>query len=173
MADVSEVLREAIIEVALAPWPQARFLMMVGLMTSLPRTEADVGIEVLSCPGLATTVMVEAIVAPMTIATADGVVVIDPDEQVPFLDLVDLIDRLSRHEVDQDRIRGFEAIVICALGARLGRLRLNGQLRAISAQTIGQRADYATPRPVRRRRSRCTDYCRRLGGAGPWPSPSA
>lgn len=32
MVDVSEGLREAIVEAALAPWPQARFLMMVGLM---------------------------------------------------------------------------------------------------------------------------------------------
>lgn len=115
MAKIFEGLGDPIVDGALAPWPQARFLIMTGLMACLPRAEDDAGIDIPLCPALATTVMVEASVAPMTITTADGVVVIDPNEQMPFLNLLDLIDRLSRHEDYQGRIDGFEALLRCAL----------------------------------------------------------
>ena len=89
---------------------------MTGLMACLPRAEDDAGIDIPSCPALDTKVMVEASVAPMTITANDGDIVIDPNEQMPFLDLLDLIVRRSRHEDDQGRADGLEAPVRCALG---------------------------------------------------------
>lgn len=108
-------LESAIMDTALAPWPQARFLMTIGLVACLPRTEEDICVEVLSSPGLASAIVMESLTAPVTIDTADGAVVIDPDVQMPFLELVALIDRLSRHEIDDDRISGVKALVNCAL----------------------------------------------------------
>lgn len=115
MNDLSQDLDSAIMDTALAPWPQARFLMLVGLMVCLPRSEDHDGVDVLSSPGLASADMSEKPIAPVSIATADGSVVIDPGEQLPFFDLLALIDSLSRHEDADDRILGVKALVQCAL----------------------------------------------------------
>lgn len=115
MNNLPEELDSAIMDTALAPWPQARFLMTVGLMACLPRTEDDVGVEVMSSPGLASADMTEQSIVAISITTADGPVVIDPDEQLPFFDLLALIDSLSRHEDADDRILGVKALVQCAL----------------------------------------------------------
>ena len=115
MNNLPEELDSAIMDTALAPWPQARFLMLVGLMACLPRTEDDVGVEVMSSPGLAAADMTDQLISAVSINTADGPVVIDPDEQLPFLDLLTLIDSLSRHEDADDRILGVKALIQCAL----------------------------------------------------------
>lgn len=110
-----EDLDSAIMDTALAPWPQARFLMTVGLSACLPRTEDDVGVEVMSSPGLGSAAMTEQPIKALSITTADGPIVIDPDEQLPFLDLLVVIDCLSRHEDADDRILGVKALIQCAL----------------------------------------------------------
>lgn len=51
MNPLREGLDDLIMDTALAPWPQVRLLMTVGLMACLPRTGEDVGLEIQSPPG--------------------------------------------------------------------------------------------------------------------------